>query len=278
MEWIDGARLTDAAGIEAIFSGINGGNKEKDDGYFGERKENEKDRNKTKDGYATKQQSRYSKQLLERGVRCSLHQLLETGFMHADPHPGNLIVDAKTGALTYLDFGMTVSVTKQRRKAMIRGLVGFVNKDAVSLVRDLVDLEFLPRDVDVRAATRALTKVFQGVGSKAAEGVPATTIRGTNDFLGVVSQLGTALFDHNFRLPPYFSRILRALASLEGVATGVDVNFRVIGTYSISQIPTLSAHTRLTLSVIYRKTPCTPTSCGVYCKTPIPKRGTCCGG
>jgi predicted unusual protein kinase regulating ubiquinone biosynthesis (AarF/ABC1/UbiB family) len=187
-------------------------------------------------------------------------------------------VDAKTGALTYLDFGMTVSVTKQRRKAMIRGLVGFVNKDAVSLVRDLVDLEFLPRDVDVRAATRALTKVFQGVGSKAAEGVPATTIRGTNDFLGVVSQLGTALFDHNFRLPPYFSRILRALASLEGVATGVDVNFRVIGTYSISQIPTLSAHTRLTLSVIYRKTPCTPTSCGVYCKTRIPKRGTCCGG
>ena len=77
--------------------------------------------------------------------------------MHADPHPGNLVVDANTGALTYLDFGMTVTVDARRRSAMLRGLVGFVNRDARSLVRDLVELEFLPRDVDQTRAAYALS-------------------------------------------------------------------------------------------------------------------------
>lgn len=186
MEWIDGVRLSDhsAEGVRSSAKNV----------------------------------------LLERGVRCSLHQLLETGFMHADPHPGNLVVDANTGALTYLDFGMTVTVDARRRSAMLRGLVGFVNRDARSLVRDLVELEFLPRDVDRTRAAYALTEVFDGVARE----TNANAVRGTNDFLGVVSQLGSALYAFEFRLPPYFARILRALAALEGVATGVDPEFRVI--------------------------------------------------
>ena len=144
--------------------------------------------------------------------------------MHADPHPGNLVVDANTGALTYLDFGMTVTVDARRRSAMLRGLVGFVNRDARSLVRDLVELEFLPRDVDQTRAAYALTEVFDGVARE----TNTKAVRGTNDFLGVVSQLGSALYAFEFRLPPYFARILRALAALEGVATGVDPEFRVI--------------------------------------------------
>ena len=184
MEWINGVRLSDAEGVRSSAKNV----------------------------------------LLERGVRCSLHQLLETGFMHADPHPGNLVVDANTGALTYLDFGMTVTVDARRRSAMLRGLVGFVNRDARSLVRDLVELEFLPRDVDQTRAAYALTEVFDGVARE----TNTKAVRGTNDFLGVVSQLGSALYAFEFRLPPYFARILRALAALEGVATGVDPEFRVI--------------------------------------------------
>ena len=55
-----------------------------------------------------------------------------------------------------------------------------------------------------------------------------SAVRGTNDFLGVVSQLSAALLVHDFRLPPYFARILRALAALEGTATGIDREFEVI--------------------------------------------------
>ena len=198
MEWIDGARLTD---VDALFaSGLT------------------------------------PKDALDRGVRCSLHQLLGTGFMHSDPHPGNLVV-ARDGALVYLDFGMVVEIPETARRAMIRGLVGFVNRDAASLVDDLADLRFLPETTNRAAAAEALAAVFHGVAGDATGDSETTdrgsmptgsAVRGTNDFLGVVSQLTTALATHGFRLPPYFARVLRALAALEGTATGIDPNFKVI--------------------------------------------------
>ena len=197
MEWIDGSRLSDADAV--MKAGLTPGH------------------------------------ILERGVRCSLHQLLTTGFMHSDPHPGNLLV-SPDGVLVYLDFGMVVEVSPRVRRAMIRGLVGFVNRDADGLVRDLTTLDFLPCDVDHAAASDALRKVFEASSSASADGgneeavtLPSgSAVRGTNDFLGVVSQLSAALLTHDFRLPPYFARILRALAALEGTATGIDREFKVI--------------------------------------------------
>jgi aarF domain-containing kinase len=196
MEWIDGSRLSDADAV--MKAGLTPGH------------------------------------LLERGVRCSLHQLLTTGFMHSDPHPGNLLV-SPDGVLVYLDFGMVVEVSPRVRRAMIRGLVGFVNRDADGLVRDLTTLDFLPCDVDHAAASDALRTVFEASASSSNGGneeavtLPSgSAVRGTNDFLGVVSQLSAALLTHDFRLPPYFARILRALAALEGTATGIDREFKVI--------------------------------------------------
>ena len=157
-------------------------------------------------------------EILRRGVRCSLHQLLATGFMHADPHPGNLIVDEQ-GALVYLDFGTCVYVPQFQRRAMIRGLIGFVNRDAESLVSDLKTLDFLPEDADDEACVQALTKVFDERGNR---------IRDSNDFMAVITQLTEALLYKGFRLPPTFARVLRALAALEGTAQAIDPNFKVL--------------------------------------------------
>ncbi|EEH53227.1 uncharacterized protein MICPUCDRAFT_21638, partial [Micromonas pusilla CCMP1545] len=201
MEWIDGARLTDVARLAT--AGVT------------------------------------PAALLDRGVRCSLHQLLETGFMHSDPHPGNLVVSER-GELVYLDFGMVVEVPPRARRAMIRGLVGFVNRDASGVVSDLIELDFLPRDVDATAGAEALRVVFEDAAAatetkpdpdpagRSRTQTPLNRVRGADDFLGVVSQLSAALSTRGFRLPPYFARILRALAALEGTATTIDRDFKVI--------------------------------------------------
>jgi aarF domain-containing kinase len=157
-------------------------------------------------------------EILRRGVRCSLHQLLATGFMHADPHPGNLIVD-ENGSLVYLDFGTCVFVPKFQRRAMIRALIGFVNRDAESLVNDLKTLDFLPKEADDFECVGALTKVFAERGNR---------IKDSNDFMAVITQLTEALLHKGFRLPPTFARVLRALAALEGTAQAIDPNFKVL--------------------------------------------------
>ena len=53
------------------------------------------------------------------GVFCSLRQLLEEGFFHADPHPGNLVV-TREGKLAYFDFGMMGDFPEEYRIGLIR--------------------------------------------------------------------------------------------------------------------------------------------------------------
>ena len=52
--------------------------------------------------------------LIPVGVECFLIQLLETGFFHADPHPGNLLV-TPDGKLALIDFGLMADVPIQVR-------------------------------------------------------------------------------------------------------------------------------------------------------------------
>jgi aarF domain-containing kinase len=53
------------------------------------------------------------------GLYCSLRQLLEEGFFHADPHPGNLVA-TKSGSLAYFDFGMMGDIPRHYRVGLIQ--------------------------------------------------------------------------------------------------------------------------------------------------------------
>jgi predicted unusual protein kinase regulating ubiquinone biosynthesis (AarF/ABC1/UbiB family) len=48
-----------------------------------------------------------------------LRQLLEVGFFHADPHPGNLVA-TDSGALAYFDFGMMGDIPRHFRVGLIQ--------------------------------------------------------------------------------------------------------------------------------------------------------------
>jgi RIO-like serine/threonine protein kinase len=56
---------------------------------------------------------------LLQGVLSSLRQLLEEGYFHADPHPGNVVV-TREGVLAYFDFGMMSEFRWEYRIGLIR--------------------------------------------------------------------------------------------------------------------------------------------------------------
>ena len=80
--------------------------------------------------------------MVEVGVNCSLQQLLEHGFFHADPHPGNLLA-LEDGRLCYLDFGMMSEVSRESRTGLIQAVVHLVNRNFGKLSKDFVTLGFL---------------------------------------------------------------------------------------------------------------------------------------
>ncbi|EFA70640.1 ABC1 kinase family protein [Cylindrospermopsis raciborskii] len=180
MEWINGIKLTQPQEIETL--GIN---------------------------------ARY---LIEIGVQCSLRQLLEHGFFHADPHPGNLLATFD-GKLAYLDFGMMSEVKPPQRYGLIEAIVHVVNRDFDSLAKDYVKLEFLTPDTDLTPIVPAFARVFAN-----AQGASVAEL----NIKSITDDLSQLMYEYPFRVPPYYALIIRSLVTLEGIAIYIDPNFKVL--------------------------------------------------
>ncbi len=156
--------------------------------------------------------------LIEIGVQCSLRQLLENGFFHADPHPGNLLATPQ-GKLAYLDFGMMSYVKPYQRYGLIEAVVHMVNRDFSSLAKDYVNLEFLTPDTDLTPIIPALAKVFNNaLGASVAE----------LNFKSITDEMSALMYEYPFRVPAYYALIIRSLVTLEGIAINVDPDFKVL--------------------------------------------------
>ncbi|PPS01704.1 hypothetical protein GOBAR_AA18958 [Gossypium barbadense] len=108
--------------------------------------------------------------LVEVGVYCSFNQLLENGFYHADPHPGNLF-RTYDGKLAYIDFGMMGEFKQEFREGFIEACLHLVNRDFDALSKDFVTLGLLPPTAEKEAVTKALTGVFQDAVAKGVQNI-----------------------------------------------------------------------------------------------------------
>ncbi|KAJ4843320.1 Protein ACTIVITY OF BC1 COMPLEX KINASE 3, chloroplastic [Turnera subulata] len=156
--------------------------------------------------------------LVNTGIQCSLRQLLEYGYFHADPHPGNLLATPE-GKLAFLDFGMMSETPEDARSAIIGHVVHMVNRDYDAMARDYYALNFLSRDVDVSPIVPALQDFFDDALSY--------TVSELN-FKTLVDGLGAVFYQYPFNVPAYYALILRSLTVLEGLALYADPNFKVL--------------------------------------------------
>ncbi|KAL3740093.1 hypothetical protein ACJRO7_021382 [Eucalyptus globulus] len=97
--------------------------------------------------------------LVNAGIQCSLRQLLEYGYFHANPHPGNLLA-TPDGKLAFLDFGMMSETLEDVRLAIIDHVVHLVNRDYEAMACDYYALDFLAPDVYVAPIVPALRNFF----------------------------------------------------------------------------------------------------------------------
>jgi predicted unusual protein kinase regulating ubiquinone biosynthesis (AarF/ABC1/UbiB family) len=156
--------------------------------------------------------------LVDVGVQCSLRQLLEHGFFHADPHPGNLLA-TPDGKLAYLDFGMMSNIQPYQRYGLIEAVVHLVNRDFESLAQDYVKLDFLTPTTDLAPIVPAFSEVFgNALGASVAE----------LNFKSITDKMSEMMYEFPFRVPAYYALIIRSMVTLEGIAIGIDPNFKVL--------------------------------------------------
>jgi predicted unusual protein kinase regulating ubiquinone biosynthesis (AarF/ABC1/UbiB family) len=152
--------------------------------------------------------------------RAYLKQLLEDGFFHADPHPGNLLV-MDNGQLAFFDFGMVGRIDAKLQSKMIDAFFHVVAKDEQGVAQDLIDLNFLKPSVDPERVRPVVENLFRHyLNLKLGE------IR----FKELTYELADVMYDYPFRLPSNFTYIIRALMTLEGIGIITDPEFSFFDT------------------------------------------------
>ena len=156
--------------------------------------------------------------LIEIAVVSGLRQLLEHGFFHADPHPGNLFA-LPDGRMAYIDFGMMDQLEQYTKETIASAVVDLINKDYIELATKFVKLGFLTADTDIRPIIPALETVL---GEAMGESVDSF------NFKTVTDKFSELMYDYPFRVPAKFALIIRSLVTQEGLALSLNPNFKIV--------------------------------------------------
>jgi len=161
-----------------------------------------------------------------------LKQIFEEGFVHADPHPGNLFVtpleadgeSPRHWQLTFVDFGMTAHVPENVRDGLREMLIGVGTKDAGRVVRSYQKLGMLLPGADLRLIEQAEAQVFDRFW-----GMSMSELRKTNpdEIRKFAHQYRDLIFSMPFQVPNDLIMLARTVAILSGMCTGLYPDFNL---------------------------------------------------
>jgi ubiquinone biosynthesis protein len=154
-------------------------------------------------------------------ARILIKEMLEDGFFHADPHPGNFVV-MPGGVIGAMDFGMVGYLGQRERAGLIRLYVVVVQLNEEGIVDQLVRMGTAAGQVDrvglQRDVARLLRKYY---------GLPLKEIHAQE----VIEEIMPVAFRHHLHLPSEYWLMGKTLAMMEGVALKLDPNFDIFAAF-----------------------------------------------
>lgn len=159
------------------------------------------------------------KQLARTGVDAYFKMILEDGFFHADPHPGNIFA-MPTGQVGFMDFGIVGRLDEEMKEAMANTFLALINKDFDKLIDEYTVLGLVPEETDIDVFRRE----FKTDITDFLEPYYGMTLKEINfgEYLDTVMHLA---MKHNMRIPSDLLLINKAMLILENLGVQLDPDF-----------------------------------------------------
>ncbi len=158
------------------------------------------------------------KLLAQRGARAVLKMIVEDGFFHADPHPGNVFY-LPGNRLAFIDFGMVGRLSARRREELLQLLLGLVQKQPQA-VADVL-LEWTGDQPHAVQLPQLEDEIEAFVDQH--HGTPMAQLK-----LGeMLAEVTAVLREHRLALPADLALLIKAFISLEGMGGQLDPGFHM---------------------------------------------------
>ncbi|SHJ07596.1 ABC1 kinase family protein [Pseudozobellia thermophila] len=152
------------------------------------------------------------------GVDLYLEQILEHGFFHADPHPGNIFVLPDEAQICFLDFGMMGTVLPSDKEALGDLLLHFMRKDVKKTIHLLEKIAVKTDIPDQKKLEQDLYGLIEGVSNTAIQNIKVGPI---------LNRFKTVLYENRIILPHYMYMLIRGIIIIEGVGRRLDPEFNI---------------------------------------------------
>lgn len=157
-------------------------------------------------------------EIAKRGLDLYLRQVLEHGFFHADPHPGNLMV-LPNGQLCFIDFGAMGKILTRDQEVLEDFVMGFIAKDAKRVIRSIkkIALEVnIESDVQLE---RDLLAIFELLNNESLENIDAKV---------VLKQLSAVLNKNDVVMPDFVYLLIRGVILMEGIGRNLNPKMNIV--------------------------------------------------
>lgn len=154
----------------------------------------------------------------ETAVRTFLRQILEFGFFHADPHPGNFFVEPG-GRIALVDFGMVGRVSDTVQQHLLRAGLSAMELDTEGLAEELYALGVAGRHADRVSFEKDLDHLVGRYGSSTISDLSAKE---------VTEELSSVVMRHKLQLPSELALLLRVITMSEGMGLMLDPGFKYL--------------------------------------------------
>lgn len=158
------------------------------------------------------------KLLAKRGVEAILKMILEDGFFHADPHPGNCFYLTEN-RIAFIDFGMVGRLSEDRRDQVLNLLRGLTEKNSARVVKVLLQWSAKSSSHDIDSFTLDIDDFIDQYHD-----LPLKELKITE----LLNRLTTLLRDHQLNLPPDLTLLIKAFITLDGLGRQLDPDFNLV--------------------------------------------------
>jgi predicted unusual protein kinase regulating ubiquinone biosynthesis (AarF/ABC1/UbiB family) len=173
---------------------------------------------KINDIESLKKNSLNPKVVLDRLIEFYLYQSLIKGVIHADPHPGNILVDDK-GRIIVLDFGLVIHVSEETKENLIKAVLAGIKQNIPEIIDAYYALGIINKEVSRQLLEKAAEKLYKVLSQK------DISNRKIQD---IINEIMKSFYAFPFELPQNLVYIFKTAAVLEGIGTAIDPTYNLV--------------------------------------------------
>ncbi|WP_234824281.1 ABC1 kinase family protein [Bremerella cremea] len=161
-------------------------------------------------------------EVARRGAELYMHMIFETGFYHADPHPGNILL-LPGDVIGLIDFGMVGRIDDRLREDIEDLLMGITTRDADLLSATIMRIGSTPPDLDERSLRRDANDYVADFANQQLEGL---------NFADAVNEMFKIVRAYKIQLPPQVTMLLKTMMMLDGTGRMLTPSFSLAELFS----------------------------------------------